>query len=191
MRARGAVFATGGEDFGEAVNFGAFPDDARTLELAVRTAVAENEPSVAALVEELRSTDAGRRGRAAEMLGERGPKARAAVKALSAVLADEDLNVRYWAASALGHIGPEAIDAVPALVGALRTSFPGHGPKGPDRYFADARAVCAQALGRIGPGARTALPALKEALGDTDRSVHDAAVEAIERIEHAKPGGKP
>jgi HEAT repeat protein len=161
------------------------------IALAPPQAPAENEPTIGALVELLHSPDAGRRGRAAEMLSERGPKAREAVKALSAALADEDLDVRYWAASALGHIGPEAADAVPALVGALRTSFPGRGLKGPDRYFADARAVCARALGRIGAGARTALPALKEALGDEDRSVHDAAAEAIELIEHPKPGGKP
>ena len=86
-------------------------------------------------------------------------------------------------------IGPEAADAVPALVGALRTSFPGRGLKGPNRYYADARAVSARALGLIGAAARTALPALKEALGDTDRSVHDAAAEAIERIEGQKVGG--
>ena len=164
---------------------------ALVIALAPPQAPAENEPNTAALVEELRHPDARRRGMAAEMMSERGPRAREAVMPLAAVLADENLNVRYWAASALGHIGPEAAEAVPALVGALRTSFPGRGLQGPDRYYADARAVCAQALGRIGPGARAALPALREALADTDRSVHGAAAEAIERIEHPKPGGKP
>jgi len=137
---------------------------------------------VDALVAELRSPNPGRRGTAAMELGELGPRARAAVKPLAAALADEDLNVRYWAASALGAIGPGAAEAVPALVGALRTSFPGRGLKGPERYYADARAVCARSLGLIGAAARMALPALEEARKDEDPSVREAAAAAIERI---------
>ena len=155
---------------------------AAALLLALAGQAPADEAKVDALVAELRSPLPGQRGTAAMELGELGPRARAAVKPLAAALADEDLNVRYWAASALGAIGPAAGEAVPALVGALRTTFPGRGLKGPERYYADARAVCARSLGLIGAPARMALPALEEARKDEDASVREAAAAAIERI---------
>ena len=141
------------------------------------------DDSVNVLIERLRASNPGVRGMAAEELGQMGAAAKAAIKPLAkAVTADEDLNVRYWAASALGAIGPAAGEAVPALVGALRTTFPGRGLKGPERYYADARAVCARSLGLIGAAARMALPALEEARKEEDPSVREAAAAAIERI---------
>jgi len=143
---------------------------------------------VDALVGQLQSPNPGLRGQAAMELGEMGGAARDAVKPLAALLlADDDLNVRYWAASALGAIGPEAAEGVPALVAALRTTFPGRGLKGPQRYYADGRAVAAKALGLIGPAARSAAPALRDALRDTDSSVRDAAATALKQIEAGSP----
>lgn len=148
------------------------------------------EEAVASLIGKLGHANPGVRGMAASTLAERGPAAREAVPALAAALSDADLNVRYWAAQALGRIGPAARDAVPALIGALRTSFPGRGLEGPQRYHADARAVAAEALGRIGPPAQMAVPALKDALQDEAESVRTAAAEALKQV-GGKQGGTP
>ena len=161
------------------------------LALAIMPAQGGGDTAAAALVQQLRHPNPGVRGMAAEKLGEMGPAARSAVKPLAAALADEDLNVRYWAARALGRMAEQAGEAVPALVGARRTTLPGRGLQGPMRYYADVRAVSAEALGQIGAPARMALPALKEALSDEDRSVRDAAAEAVKRVEGAdKRGGR-
>ncbi|HKI37754.1 MAG TPA: HEAT repeat domain-containing protein [Gemmataceae bacterium] len=58
------------------------------------------------------------RTKAAEALGNIGPKAKAAVPALTDAL--RDANVRTEAAIALGNIGPDAKDAVPALQDAAK-----------------------------------------------------------------------
>jgi HEAT repeat protein len=44
------------------------------------------------------------------------------------------------------------------------------------------RRGAAEALGSLGPLAKKALPALKKALSDQDKSVHAAAMKAIESI---------
>jgi HEAT repeat protein len=44
------------------------------------------------------------------------------------------------------------------------------------------RRGAAETLGELGPAAKDALPALQKAAADEDKSVHDAAIEAIKRI---------
>jgi len=94
-----------------------------------------------------------------------------------------EANVRYWAASALKRLGREAAVAVPELRRALKT-FPGGEPalEGPQRYFADVRAVAAEALGSMGAAARQALPDLQEATQDQNELVRDAASTALKAI---------
>jgi HEAT repeat protein len=135
------------------------------------------------LVKALENPNAGVRAMAGFSLAKKGPKAIAAVPALSRALTDQDLNVRYSAANALRAIGPGAEAAVPALVKALET-FPGGTPAltGPLRYYADARWVAADALGAIGVGAREAVPALTKTLSDPDPNVRNAAASALKRI---------
>jgi HEAT repeat protein len=138
---------------------------------------------VEGLVKDLEHPNAGFRARAGRLLAEKGPKAVAAVPALSRALADQDLNVRFQAADALRAIGPGAEAAVPALVKALET-FPGGTPAlaGPFRYYADARWMAAEALGAIGTGAREAVPALRKTLTDPDPHVRGAGASALKRI---------
>jgi len=135
------------------------------------------------LAKALEHPNAGIRGMAGFKLAEQGPKAVAAVPALTRALSDVDLNVRYSSANALRAIGPGAQAAVPALIKLLDT-FPGGTPAltGPFRYYADARWIAADALGAIGPAAREAVPALTKTLNDTDPNVRSAAASALKRI---------
>ena len=55
-----------------------------------------------------------------EALGDIGPKAKAAVPALSEALKDQNEYVRRRAAQALSNIGPEAKKAAPSLIEALK-----------------------------------------------------------------------
>jgi HEAT repeat protein len=146
--------------------------------------VVAQDARVAELIEQLKSPDAGIRGRAAISLDQLGAAAKPAIPALATALADKNLNVRYWCAKVLRGFGPEAKEAVPALVAALRT-FPGGSPAldGPERYYPDVRSVAAEALGAIGPAAKDAVPALKEAAADKSPDVREAAAQAIRRIE--------
>ena len=61
------------------------------------------------------------RQRAADAIGHYGPAVKAAVPALTKLLADRDVAVRESAAEALGRIGPEARDSVDALLVALNS----------------------------------------------------------------------
>src|SRR5438270_5826275 len=58
---------------------------------------------------------------AAEILGQLGADAQAAVPTLAEALKDHDAHVRAVAAAALGDIGPAAKEAVPELIEMLKT----------------------------------------------------------------------
>ena len=62
-------------------------------------------PTVPPLVERLKDQDFEQRRRAADALGDLGPKAAAAVPALVAAFADEHVEVHWYALDALGRIG--------------------------------------------------------------------------------------
>jgi HEAT repeat protein len=129
--------------------------------------------------------NAGIRSLAAMGLCHIGSEAPEAIPYLIKALQDRHLNTRYWAAQALGKHGSAAGSAVPALVEVLQNTFRGVDPnlEGPERYYADARAVAAESLGKIGKGATPAIPALQEALTDKSPEVRDAAAKALQEIE--------
>lgn len=125
----------------------------------------------------------GLRGIAAMGFNHMAPAYPQAIPALTEAVLDVSLNVRYWALSALKKYGSEARKAVPNIITALET-HKGTGPAldGPDRYYADARALAADALGSMGPDAKAAVPALEKALQDPSPMVRAAAKRAIKSI---------
>jgi hypothetical protein len=73
-------------------------------------------PAVPQVTAMLGDPDPKLRTRAARILAQIGPDAKAAVPALIARLNDQDEDVRKSAARALGQMGPDAAEAVPALL---------------------------------------------------------------------------
>lgn len=126
------------------------------------------EPAGPALAEMLKSENPAHRITAASTLFGMGAKGRAAVPALSEALSDPDLDLRVAAAMALESMGPDAAPAIPALVQALKDK----------EGIVRQRAVIA--LGNIGPAASGAIPALVEAAKwDPVRGHADEAIAKI------------
>ncbi|CAK9067825.1 AP-1 complex subunit beta-1 (Adaptor protein complex AP-1 subunit beta-1) (Adaptor-related protein complex 1 subunit beta-1) (Beta-1-adaptin) (Beta-adaptin 1) (Clathrin assembly protein complex 1 beta large chain) (Golgi adaptor HA1/AP1 adaptin beta subunit) [Durusdinium trenchii] len=107
-------------------------------------------------------------------LGKIGPPANSAVPKLEGNLGSEDQFLRLFSVWALLKIEPnnEKIiqKAIPLLTEAL-SQLQGLG-----------RIEAAIALGEIGPAAKSAAPALREAEGDANPAVRDAATKALEKI---------
>jgi HEAT repeat protein len=136
------------------------------------------------LIEALK--DAKEKGRnraiAAHALSLIGPRAKAAVPALRAIVLDqkaEDADAAFAilgnALVALRSIGPDARDAVPELIAILGDKF----------NKASHRQLAAEALGNIGHAAKSALPtlrAVREAVRELDR-VREAATTALLKIQ--------
>jgi S1-C subfamily serine protease/HEAT repeat protein len=76
--------------------------------------------NVSGLVETLKSTDAAKRAKAAETLGEMGEKARAAIPSLVKLLTDSDEFVRRMANNALAKIGKPGRNDLPMVQQMLR-----------------------------------------------------------------------
>jgi len=100
------------------------------------------------LIQDLANPSSEKRMDAATALGELGPRASAAVPALTAALRDQDSYVRNFAANALGAVGPAAATAVPELINSLHDA---------DESVSQS---AQRALGGIGPAAKTAIPEL-------------------------------
>ena len=115
------------------------------------------------------------RARAATLIAYLGPKAKAAVPALSAALSDQDPEVRRELLFALAAIGPDSAPAFAALQKALDDSEPRN------------RAIAAYALGRIGPPAKAALPKLQVELSSADPLIRVASAYALV---HVLPGNE-
>jgi HEAT repeat protein len=126
--------------------------------------------AVPALIQGLRIGDADTRAWTADALGQIGPAATAAVGDLTTLLQDKP-PVRWWAAIALAEIQPSPA-ALPVLIETMQAV----------EYEQDARCAAAEALGRMGGLAQTAIPLLKQALQDGDRSVREAAHQALQQI---------
>lgn len=116
------------------------------------------------LVKALRHEHAYIRGRAAEVLGEKGFRAKAAVPALIEILKDEDATVRYQAVHALGRIRQEANITVPALSGCLQDDN------------SKVRSAAVPALAAFGP---LAIPTLLNTLQDKRGHVRAGACQAL------------
>jgi HEAT repeat protein len=153
------------------------------------------------LADLLKEDPAELRGSAADLLGQFGPDAKAAVPALRELLKDADAHVRSTAAMALWKINRD--DAVlPALMALLQDrGFEARTAAvyslGVDLQAAaqpaipllvkalwdaapEVRVAAPEALGRIGPAARPAVPALLVLLGDDQQEdVHSAVAEAL------------
>lgn len=109
------------------------------------------------------------------VLGDLGPKAKAAVPQLTALLKDESIQVRREAAMALGAIGKDAAPAVPAIIGKLN-----------DKEMA-VRFAAAYALGILGPDAKAAVPALTTALQGDNEFLRVQAAWALAKINDKDP----
>ena len=143
-------------------------DDAEKKGKASLKLIEVGEPAGPALAEMLKSEDPAHRITAASTLFGMGAKGRAAVPALSEALSDPDLDLRVAAAMALESMGPDAAPAIPALVKALKDK----------EGIVRQRAVIA--LGNIGPAASGAIPALVEAAKwDPVRGHADEAIAKI------------
>jgi HEAT repeat protein len=134
---------------------------------AFKGVLAQSNPEVHRLVEDLESKSPGVRAKAIVALGRIGPAAKEAVADLIAAFKDGPVRVRISAAEALGWIGPAAKEAVPDLVAALKER---------DEII---RSTAAQALGRIGPAAAAAIPDLIAALKDGPVRVRQSAAQAL------------
>ncbi|MFM8706808.1 MAG: HEAT repeat domain-containing protein [Planctomycetia bacterium] len=159
---------------------------------------------VAALIEQLASTDAEQRSEAAERLARAGEGAAAAAVPLVRACGDADERVREWAVAALEDLGPPSGDAVASLVKLVAAPDPLVaywattllGRSGQDAANAVAalagcldsqaelsvRQRAAWALGQIGPAARAACEPLRRAAGQGDERLARLATEALAAI---------
>src|SRR6516162_3827820 len=129
------------------------------------------EPAdIDALIRDLRSTRSDVRARAAETLGNLGPQAAPAVRALAAALSDKSLPVQLESLIALSHIGPAARGAVPELAKILKGDE--------SKLYRGA----VDALGAIGPDAAEAAPLLIDLVQGDDAVVATGAGVALARI---------
>ena len=159
---------------------------------------------VAALLEQLASTDAERRADAAEKLSRAGEAAATAATQLVRACGDADERVREWAVAALEDLGPPPSDAIAPLAKLVAAPDPLVaywattllGRSGQDAATAVAALVAcldsqaeisvrqraAWALGQIGPAAKSACGSLQQAAGQGDERLARLANEALEAI---------
>lgn len=130
----------------------------KTQDDARKALVAIGAPAVPALLGVLQEKDVVVRRSAADVLGEIGAPAHAAVPALAAAITSGNDSMGWVAGAsvrALGKIGPSA---APALIAALKNAR------------GELRKDIVWAIGTIGPAAHEAIPALVALLGEQDDS---------------------
>lgn len=121
-------------------------------------------------VELLRSKDRKARGKAVRQLYEAGPKAKAAVPGILAVLNEEDIEAHTDLFFVLEAIGPDAKPAIPYLLtGIKHENF-------------HVRYLACRALAGIGPESREAIPQLLTMLEKEVASVRKHAALALGKI---------
>lgn len=180
-------------------------DESRVVRAAAANVlVAAKEEAVPALKQALTQPETRRRRLAADLLGNIGPAAAAAVPALAEAGAnDPDLQVRKAAILSLGRVGGQGESAVQALIGLLedgnvsirKTALESLAQLGPGAKKAvsavakrlkddnpEVRREAAEVLEQIGPAARAAIPALRAALADPDPGVVREVKEALEAL---------
>jgi len=120
------------------------------------------------------------RWRAAQVLGDMGPKAQPAVQALTQALNDPENFVRFNVARALGSIGSGANSAIPALIGAMDEN--NLAPPTRTVGFGGDWQVCAaaaEALGNIGAAPADVVPGLTQALESSHAETIMAACRSL------------
>jgi HEAT repeat protein len=120
------------------------------------------------------------RWRAAQVLGDMGPKAQPAVQALTRALKDPENFVRFNVARALGSIGSGAQSAIPALIAAIDENNLALPTRSAD--FGGDWQVCtaaAEALGRIGAAPADVVPGLTQALKSSHTETIIAACRSL------------
>jgi HEAT repeat protein len=110
------------------------------------------------------------RSAAATTLGNLGPEAKGAVKALKAVLADKDIPLKRAAIGALGKIGPDAKEAVPELVDVLTVQN------------AQVKLDAIDALGKVGADSKLAIRELGKLVNDPNAAVANKSIEGLTKI---------
>ena len=131
---------------------------------------AAGSKSVPALMSGLASRDATVRRTVAEILGEIGPEAKAAVPSLKARLQDAEPRVVAQCAFALWKVDRQTHDAVSALVKLLA------------HVDADTRAGAAAVLGELGSESAEAIPALLRTLDDDNSQVRAMSARSLGMI---------
>lgn len=140
------------------------PQAEDTLATVCKAAV---EAAVPALTNALTNRSPKVRGKAAEILGEIGPPAKASIPLLRERLHDPQPKVAAWSAMSMRKIDGRGEGAVPVLVNLLTNRL------------ADMRGMAAVALGEFGSDASPALPALIQCLDDRDLQVRTMAARSI------------
>jgi HEAT repeat protein/S1-C subfamily serine protease/DNA-directed RNA polymerase subunit RPC12/RpoP len=131
-------------------------------------AAKRDEPTdVAALLQELEAADPPKRARAAEVLGDEGSDARAAIPHLVRHLKDKDENVRKKSARAIEQIGSLTQGDLPGVVDAIKDPDP------------DVKVSAITAIKLMGQEADIAIPSLTEALHDPQTPVRMHAAKAL------------
>jgi HEAT repeat protein len=128
----------------------------------------QSEAVVSALVGLLDDEDQGVRAKAAIVLAEIGPQAKAAVPALLETLKKHPDN---FIAMSLARLRPDADTVVPTLVEMLRNENP------------EARMAAANLLTEFGPQAKAAVPALADMRNDKDERVRTQTALALWKID--------
>jgi HEAT repeat protein len=136
------------------------------------------EKTIDEWIKELDHNDVEVRRNAARALGQKGPEAKEAIRALIEVLQDKDEYVRTAAGRALGKMGPEAERAISALMKMIK-----------DQVMI-VRMGAASGLGGIGPKAREAIPLLADAL-ESPHEDHNVKREAAEALGKMGPEAIP
>jgi HEAT repeat protein len=136
----------------------------------VGPAEAPTDPRAAEVARELEHRDPAVRAEAARRLGEMGPGARVALRALLKALKDPTEVVRHNAATALRQLGTPGREDLPVLTEALT-----------DEHLAT-RQHAAEALAKMGAEAKPAAAALLRALKDSDAGVRREAATALGQV---------
>ena len=141
--------------------------DQQAEETLATVCKAVGDGAVPALTNALTSRNPKLREKAAEILGEIDPPAKAAIPLLRQRLNDPQPKVVMWSAMSLRKIDGHGDGAVPVLVNLLTNPLP------------DMRGMAAVALGEFGADASPAMPELIRCLDDADLQVRTMAARTI------------
>jgi HEAT repeat protein len=140
----------------------------KDLKQPAETAPAPTEASdVAGLIKDLDLPEPSKRARAAEILGEIGSDAKAAIPHLVKLLKDKEEGVRKNSAHAIEQIGSLTQGDLPGVVDAIKDPNP------------DIKVSAITAIKMMGPEADIAIPSLLEALHDPQTPVRLQAAKAL------------